>query len=286
MAANTIPTVSTLPPAPTRADAPADFTAKADTFVAALPGLVTQVNLTVKGMNDQASYLDQLKTDVNGYKTAAAQSVTDAANQVTLATTQANNAQTSANQAAGFRDSAQTAAAAAQSSAGLPGISGKADFMLSVNSSANGVEWRAAVPRPTAGTAGYAVVVNPAGTGFAAQMIPISPITKYYESPQQPIVVNGTFSLTHGLGVMPKSITAYLVCQTDFGGYVAGDRIEWPIAFQYRGDSNAAGASVTFTTTSLNIKFGNGGGPYIVRKDNGGLADTSSNFKIVLRVMG
>nr|WP_314583428.1 hypothetical protein [uncultured Pseudomonas sp.] len=134
MAANTIPTVSTLPPAPTRADAPADFTTKADTFVAALPKLVTQVNLTVSGMNDQASYLDQLKTDVNGYKTAAAQSAE-------AASTQAGNAQTYAGQAMTYRDSAQAAAAAAQSAAGLPSLVGKAGQALSVNPDEKGVSW-------------------------------------------------------------------------------------------------------------------------------------------------
>lgn len=133
MAANTIPTVSTLPPAPTRADAPADFTTKADAFVASLPKLVTQVNLTVSGMNDQASYLDQLKTDVNGYKVAAAQSVTDAANQVTLATTQANNAKTYADNAKAFRDSAQAIAAGYGNQSGLPALAGHAGDFLGVS---------------------------------------------------------------------------------------------------------------------------------------------------------
>lgn len=286
MAANTIPTVSTLPPAPTRADAPADFTTKADAFVASLPPLVTQVNLTVKGMNDQASYLDQLKTDVNGYKNAAAQSVTDAAAQVKLATDQAGNAKTYADSAMGYRDSAQTAAAASQAAAGMPSISGKADFMLSVNAAGNGVEWRASVPRPTTGTAGYAVVVNPAGNGFVAQMIPVSPITKYYEGAPQTIAANGSFSVNHGLGVVPKGVTAYLVCQTDFGGYVAGDRIEWPISQQARsgsGNDPSCGGSVSFNATSLSMKFGVGGGPLIIRKDIGGLGDAAPNFKIVLR---
>lgn len=138
MAANTIPTVSTLPPAPTRADAPADFTTKADAFVAALPPLVTQVNLTVKGMNDQASYLDQLKTDTikatGDNATAAANSATSAANQVTAAATQANNAKTYADNAKGFRDSAQAIAAGYGNQSGLPALSGHAGDFLGVNS--------------------------------------------------------------------------------------------------------------------------------------------------------
>lgn len=242
MAANTIPTVSTLPPAPTRADAPADFTTKADAFVAALPPLVTQVNGTVVAMNNLGSYLDQLKADVNGYKTAAAQSVTDAANQVTLATTQANNAQTSANQAAGFRDSAQAAAAAAQSSAGLPAISGKADQMLSVNAAGNGVEYRVSVPRPTAGVAGYAVIVNPAGNGFTTQMIPVAPVTKYFESTQQSITLDTISSVSHNLGVRPKFVGISIVCTVAEGGYSVGDYVEVsPATFQ-----SSSGTSVGF----------------------------------------
>lgn len=291
MAANTIPTVSTLPPAPTRADAPADFTTKADTFVAALPPLVTQVNGTVTAMNNLGSYLDQLKTDTikatGDNATAAANSATAAANQVTAATTQANNAQTYANQSKDYRDSSQSAAAAAQAAAGLPAISGKADAMLSVNAAGNGVEWRASIPRPTSGTAGYAVVVNPAGNGFAAQMIPISPITKYYESASQSIVANGSFSVTHGLGLMPKIVSAYLVCQTAFGGYAVGERVEWPIADQYGGTGNQqyCGGTATFDGTSVFVKFGLGGGPILIRKDNGAFFDAASYFRIVVRAM-
>lgn len=254
--------------------------------------LLAQANFVNEG-NAMITWMGQQVTDVNTYKgqaatsaASAAQSVTDAANQVTLATTQANNAKTYADNAMGYRDSAQTAAAAAQAAAGLPSISGKADFMLSVNSAGNGVEWRAAVPRPTAGTAGYAVVVNPAGNGFVAQMIPISPITKYYEGAPQTIAANGSFSVSHGLGVVPKGVTAYLVCQTDFGGYVAGDRIEWPISQQARsgsGNDPSCGGSVSFNATSLSMKFGLGGGPLIIRKDIGGLGDAAPNFKIVLR---
>lgn len=134
MAANTIPTVSTLPPAPTRADAPADFTTKADTFVAALPKLVTQVNLTVSGMNDQASYLDQLKTDVNGYKNAAAQSATDAG-------TQAGNAKTYADSAKAYRDSAQAIAAALGSQAALPAFAGHGGDFLGVTLDEKSVDY-------------------------------------------------------------------------------------------------------------------------------------------------
>ena len=250
MAANTIATVSTLPPAPTRADAPADFTAKADTFVAALPGLVTQVNLTVKGMNDQASYLDQLKSDVNGYKTAAAQSAE-------TASTQAGNAQTYAGQAMGYRDSAQTAAAAAQSAAGMPSTTGKADFMLSVNAAGNGVEWRASVPRPTASAVGKVARVNSAGNGY--ELADGSPISEYFESSRQSATAGASFSVQHGLGVVPKIISAYIVCVSPEQGYSAGDMVEVATSpkVSYRQSTSASGLNVYFNSTSLICQIAN-----------------------------
>lgn len=280
------PTLTPFPTPPLPEQDEVTFNRNAANSLLAQANFVNEGNIVITWMGQQIDAAAASKKAAADSATAAAQSVTDAANQVTLATTQANNAQTSANQASGFRDSAQAAAAAAQSSAGLPAISGKADSMLSVNAAGNSVEWRASIPRPTSGTAGYAVVVNPAGTGFVAQMIPISPITKYYESPAQTIVVNGSFSLTHGLGIMPKAISAYLVCQTDFAGYTAGERVEWPISFQTRGDANSSGAILSFTATTLSIRFGSGAGPVLIRKDNGGAFDASTNFKIVLRAMG
>lgn len=283
MAANTIPTVSTLPPAPTRADAPADFTTKADAFVAALPPLVTEVNLTVKGMNDQASYLDQLKTDTIK---ATSDNATAAANSAKSSSDSAAASATSANQAAEFRDSAQTAAAAAQSSAGLPSISGKTDFMLSVNANGNGVEWRASVPRPTSATAGYAVVVNPAGNGFVSQAIPISPITRYMESTPQAFAAGGTINFPHNLGVVPKVVSAYLICKAVLNGYAVGDKVEWPISTNYNTNSNGqnSGGSALFDASNVSIKLGTANACMVL--DRGGSLQQAANFfNIVVRVL-
>lgn len=250
MAANTIPTVSTLPPAPTRADAPADFTTKADAFVASLPPLVTQVNGTVTAMNNLGSYLDQLKSDVNGYKNAAAQSATDAA-------TQAGNASTYAGQAMGYRDSAQSAAAAAQAAAGLPAITGKAEFMLSVNAAGNGVEWRPSVPRPTSANAGKVVKVNSAGNAY--ELGDGSPISKYFESARQSATAGAVFSIPHGLGVRPKIISAYLVCVTAEFGYSVGDTVEVATSPKpsIRQNTSSSGLNVTFDATNLICVIGN-----------------------------
>lgn len=63
----TAPVITPLPPAPTRADAPSDFTAKADAFVAAQVGMVTEFNAS-------AAFVDQRATDADASAAAAAAS--------------------------------------------------------------------------------------------------------------------------------------------------------------------------------------------------------------------
>ncbi len=63
----TVPVITPLPPAPTRADAPSDFTAKADTFVAAQVGMVAEFNAS-------AEFVDQRATDADASAQAAAAS--------------------------------------------------------------------------------------------------------------------------------------------------------------------------------------------------------------------
>ena len=52
------PVIPNLPPAPTRSDAPADFSTKADTFVAALPPMVTAENALGAWMNTTATQVN------------------------------------------------------------------------------------------------------------------------------------------------------------------------------------------------------------------------------------
>lgn len=48
------PIITPLPAPPIRSDAPADFSSKADAFVAALPPMVTQTNASIAFINDTA----------------------------------------------------------------------------------------------------------------------------------------------------------------------------------------------------------------------------------------
>lgn len=86
----TVPVITPLPPAPTRADAPSDFTAKADTFVAAQVGMVAEFNAS-------ATFVNQRAIDADASATAAAAS--EAAAEADRAEVAANTATVASNTA-------------------------------------------------------------------------------------------------------------------------------------------------------------------------------------------
>lgn len=85
------PVVSNLPAAPNRNDAPADFSTKADAFVAALPPMVAQENALATWMNGVA--IDASSVAANAAIAAAA---------AASSTANANNAAASAAAAEGL----------------------------------------------------------------------------------------------------------------------------------------------------------------------------------------
>lgn len=90
------PVVTGLPTAPNRNDAPADFSTKADAFVAALPPMVTQENALATWMNTTAT---QVNADAvfAGQAADRAEAVdTNVSEQVAAAVAAANNAAASA----------------------------------------------------------------------------------------------------------------------------------------------------------------------------------------------
>lgn len=66
-----IPTINTLPEAPNRNDAPVDFTAKADAFVAALPPMVSQENAAITAINALAPSIESAGANADIAQTAA-----------------------------------------------------------------------------------------------------------------------------------------------------------------------------------------------------------------------
>lgn len=86
----TVPVITPLPPAPTRADAPSDFTAKADAFVAAQVGMVAEFNAS-------AEFVDQRAIDADASAQAAGAS--EAAAEADRAEVAANTAAVASNTA-------------------------------------------------------------------------------------------------------------------------------------------------------------------------------------------
>ncbi|WP_312723968.1 WD40/YVTN/BNR-like repeat-containing protein [Stutzerimonas kunmingensis] len=133
----TVPVITPLPPAPTRADAPSDFTAKADAFVAAQVGMVAEFNAS-------AGFVDQRAIDAAASATAAADSATTASQHEQGAADQAALASTARQGAEDAEQQAQLYAAAAGASAGVPALTGNAGKSLVVKSDESGVEWGSA----------------------------------------------------------------------------------------------------------------------------------------------
>ena len=147
-----VPVISNLPPAPTRSDAPADFTPKADAMIGALQPMVVELNASFGWVATQVNAAEGYKnaaatsagaaansaTAANASKNAAAQSAINATNngaeQVALAAEQVVLANTA-------RNSAEVLAAAAQAAAGAPSLLGNANKVLRVNAAGTGVAW-------------------------------------------------------------------------------------------------------------------------------------------------
>jgi hypothetical protein len=145
------PTITPLPPAPSRQNSAGTFATQADAFLSALPQLGDQINQVIDHIDDQvdaAAESAQLATK-NGAAQVdlARERATAAAQSAQAAAQQSSNARTQADNARSFRDSAQAAAAAAQVSAGLPATAGKGGLPLIANADGTGVEYSGSLRR-------------------------------------------------------------------------------------------------------------------------------------------
>lgn len=130
----TVPVITPLPPAPTRADAPSDFTAKADAFVAAQVGMVAEFNASVEFVDQRAIDADASATAASDSSDLAAQAVQDAADQAALASAARQGAENAELQT-------QTYAALAGAAAGLPAFTGNGGKYVRVKDDESGVEY-------------------------------------------------------------------------------------------------------------------------------------------------
>lgn len=119
-----VPVISNLPPAPTRSDAPADFTPKADAMIGALQPMVVQINTSLTWIATQVNAAE-------GYAVTASQAASAAGN--------------SAAAADASRIAAQSAAAAAGSAIGLPSLIGNGRRALAVLPNESGVSFQSQI---------------------------------------------------------------------------------------------------------------------------------------------
>lgn len=130
----TVPAITPLPPAPTRADAPSDFTARADAFVAAQVAMVDELNGAIDFINQRAVDADSGASSASESSDTAGQHAQAAASQAGLAATERQSAEIAAGQA-------QVFAAAAGAAIGLPAFEGKGGKYVRIKPDETGVDY-------------------------------------------------------------------------------------------------------------------------------------------------
>lgn len=118
--------IAAVPDSPSRAD-PVNFDDRAEDMLERLETLDDELNAWAQEAN-------QLQVEIN-------QSESNVSDDRLLAVNAAATAIQKASEASGYKDSVTVMAAAVQSAAGLPSLTGNAQKRLGVNAAGNGVEW-------------------------------------------------------------------------------------------------------------------------------------------------
>jgi sugar lactone lactonase YvrE len=188
----TIPTISTLPVAPARTDAPATFVTRADAFLAAMVVMQGELNTSIGAIN----------TDIGGI----AANVTAAQAAKTAAELAETNAETAETNAATSETNAQIYAAAAQAAAGVPSLTGNAGKALLVNTGATGVEWAEIETDPTKATLSQTFSANGDATlTLSAAITSGAPVVSATKEVAQTGVTNNNWDAAAGSYTLENS---------------------------------------------------------------------------------
>lgn len=108
-------------------------------------------------------------------------------------------------------------------------------------------------------------------------------LTKSYQSSQQAISDGGTFTLAHGMGVVPKLITAHYVCTVANNGWSVGDLMD-NTAVAYAPSSGGGSWGPIFAKDATNIVVRMGSAGFLVgNKTTGAIgAGNNSQWEIVI----
>lgn len=110
------------------------------------------------------------------------------------------------------------------------------------------------------------------------------PIRSEYVSPQQTITSGGALTLAHGLGVRPRIVRAFLVCQTAEQGFSIGDEV--PIGDGLISPEASRGFVMRPDTTNIVIRFGSAANAFVVNNattGSGAAGLTNANWRLVVR---
>ena len=139
---------------------------------------------------------------------------------------------------------------------------------------------------------GYALTFNTsAQTADRVVMLPDADVTlatpaftKYYESPEQPIVLGGLLTLTHEFGVKPL-VQVWAKCVTAESGYAVGDELLLTGVSDHVGAAQGFGLSTRVTNASVLIRIGaNGWIGMLINASNGASApNTPANWRLIVR---
>lgn len=101
-----------------------------------------------------------------------------------------------------------------------------------------------------------------------------------FESAEISIVSGGTFSVTHGLGGVPKVVNAVIVCKTAEGGYSVGDRCPIWIGCL----PTSGGFGLVKSATTLAGAFGSASNSWLLNNKTTGtqFTATNANWRLVL----
>lgn len=83
--------------------------------------------------------------------------------------------------------------------------------------------------------------------------------SRAFETSQQTITSDGDLSIAHGLGVIPKQVTAFLVCQTAELGYSVGDWLAIGNHYGEFGGTAHKGQMIIVDSTNIKIHYGDDG---------------------------
>lgn len=109
--------------------------------------------------------------------------------------------------------------------------------------------------------------------------------SKEYVSPEQTITSGGALTLAHGLGEVPKLVTAEWVFTTAEHGYSVGDVVPVATFGQSTAGADGMGMSVRKNATNLVVRIGNYTAAFLLCNASTGASvlATNANGRLVMR---